>query len=392
MTIQGMNANNGIFINGTLCGTGGTPNNPVEITNLTMSSLGSNTWNGFRFSNASLTVKFNGGSISNCFITGELGELDMYNSLQLAGSKVLLNRSNINVNNCLFINTNINACNYNLANVTASITNSTFTNTPDYAVINIDHYPNFNLYNDVLNYSSGTGIYISYSGSGSISHEIQNSTIHKTGSPEDISWGIQIYNSQADIINNSISNNRYGIALMNQSLVQVKGNSSAQSSNETQRIVDNYIYQVLSYDNSFPTYLHYNVIHNSLNNTPPLIYDCYGDYIYPDGYNSLRNIKCNCFPPNPLFSPPNSYDWSPTWCPPGTCSYYLAGEDQYLEAVSQMSTGNYTQAEEDYKQVIQGYPKTEFALASAKQLFILTGQDTGSYMDLKTYYWKIRTY
>lgn len=383
--IQGMNSINGIFINGTLCGTGGSITNPVPLNNITMSALTNNSWSGFRFSNSALQVKLNGGSITGCFLTGTLGKLEFYNSCHLTSSKVQLASSNLDINNCVFNNTNINLNNYSQISVMASITNSSFTNTSEFAVINIDHYPNFSCDNLLLNYASGTGIYISYSGNGSVSHVIENSIIHKTGSPEDISWGIQVYHSQLDILNNKISNNRYGIASLNQSIVQIKGNPLAQNEDQTQKIIDNYVYQVLSYDNSFPVYLHYNVIHNNLSGIPPLIYDCYGEFIYPDGFG-LRNIRCNTLPANPVFSPVGGYDWQPTWTPPFGCNFNIIGEENYLTAVNDMNSGNFSDAEFGFKQIIETNPSTSFALASAKQLMVLKSISEGNFSDLKTYY------
>ena len=87
VTIKGLSENNQIVVNGTMCGTDGGPANPVPIYNLHLSALTGSSWPGIVFNNSALTVKMNGGSVSNCKLTGLLNSIELTNHVQFNNSK-----------------------------------------------------------------------------------------------------------------------------------------------------------------------------------------------------------------------------------------------------------------------------------------------------------------
>jgi len=345
---HGRNINNVVRVSGIVEGFffGTNPPDPIPINNISCSAFTGTEWKGFEFENPNLEVSFNGGSIANCSLTGSLSKLELNNIAEITSSKIDLNETNLLISNSNFSNTGVILNNYRDLMVNATIINSSFTNSPGDMILSIDHYPDFLVEDNDIYYAGGTGISVSYCGGGVIQHSINNNTIQKSGSSEDLSWGIQIYQSFADIRNNLITNNKYGVACMNQSSVTILGNSAAQQDDQTQRIINNFQNQIKCFDNSFPYALHYNVINNSNNNA--LIYYQRSaipeeDPPLPDG--SL-NIKCNCLPANPVFYPANGYTWTPTWCPGDPfCDSGNPGKDLFEQAVVSMDSGNYNTAE-----------------------------------------------
>ncbi|HPS63160.1 MAG TPA: C25 family cysteine peptidase, partial [Bacteroidales bacterium] len=390
VTIKGQLSFNKILIAGTLCGPGGNINNPVPITNLHMVSLPGTNWIGLEFSNPQLIVRMNGCTLSNCYLTGELLRLEAGSSCILTNSKIGLNQSGLQVSGCAFTNSNILLTNNNESGMFAQVQNSTFQNSSADAMIRIEHYPSYSIGNCTLTYDHGTGIDLYYCGCSNGQYSIANNTIQKSGNSQDLSWGIKVYHSFADIENNLVTNNRYGVVSLNQSQVRLIGNASASSATQTQRIINNYQNQVRASDNSFPFYFHHNIVQNVPSGSTYLVYYDNSAVIDPPqtDNSTLFNVKCNCydnFIPTPQLYPGGWYQWS-VWCPPSTCQLVNAAQGDFEAAVSSMDSADYTLAEAQFKAIIASNPGTVYAMESAKKLIPLKKLSDQDFAGLAVYY------
>ena len=384
VTIIGQSLTNKIRVDGVIGGNGCTQSNPAPIVDLNLSAFSNSSWEGIEFNNYTLTLKLRHATISNCKLKGLMQLLEVSNSSQFNNSAIDLNRASVTISSSYFTSSHIMLSNYIQGNVFAQITGCNFTNSNIDKVITLEHYSDFILTHNILNYSNGTGIDLSYSGLGR-DHKIEHCTIEKNGLAEDMSWGIRVYHSMVDLIHNQVKNNRYGVALMNQSGVQLQGNNNATINDSTQNIINNYVNQVTCYDNSFPFYFHYNVIdyyYPLLPDPYPLVYDI--DNEIPD--NPIKhNMECNCFPNNPIFYPQNGYIWS-EWCPTYSCIVNSNEKDAFDSAKLSMDSANYSVAETQFKVIIQIDTISLYPLASAKELFAITGLTNNDFTGLKMYY------
>ncbi|MCK9218947.1 MAG: C25 family cysteine peptidase [Bacteroidales bacterium] len=390
VTIKGQNALNKIIIEGTLCGPGGSISNPVPITDLHLISLNGTIWGGVEFNNPQLIVKLNGCSLSNSPISGELMRFEVYGSTAFSNSRINLNQSGLLIDGCTLTNSNILLTNNNESGIFAQILNSSLANSPANAMIRIEHYPAYSIQNCTLNYEHGTGIDLYFCGCSNGQYLIKNNTIQKSGSSQDLSWGIKVYHSFADIENNLVTNNRYGVVTLNQSQVRLIGNASASSSGQTQRIINNYQNQVRASDNSFPFYFHYNIIQNTPSGSTFLVYYDNGAVINPPASDNstLFNVKCNCFDnsnPTPQLYPSGWYQWS-VWCPPSTCQYSDQGKEDFEAAVTSMDAGDYEISETQFKAVIANNQGTTYARESAKKLIPLKKLSDQDFTGLAVYF------
>ena len=390
VTIKGQVAFNKIIIEGTLCGIGGNINNPVPITNLHLVSLNNITWSGIEFNNPQLIVKLNGCSLSKCYFSGQLTRLEASASTTFTNSLIGLNQSGLQVDGCTFTNSNILLTNNNESGMFAQILNSTFQNSPADAMIRIEHYPAFSIQNCTINYDHGTGIDLYYSGCGNGQYSVKSNIIQKSGSSQDLSWGIKVYHSFADIENNLVTNNRFGIVTLNQSTVRLIGNAGASTANQTQRIINNYQNQVRASDNSFPFYFHNNIIQNTPSGSTYLVYYDNSAVIDPPSTDNSTffNVKCNCFDnfnPVPQLYPSGWYQWS-IWCPPSACQFTAQASDDLETAIANIDSAHYELAETQLKAIIATYPRTTYSMEAAKKLIPLKKLSDQNFAALSVYY------
>jgi len=391
VTIKGQAANNKIIIEGTLCGPGGSISNPVTIANLHLESLYNTTWSGIQFNNPQLIVKLNGGSLSNCYLSGQLTRLEATGSTAFANSRIGLNQSGLQVDGCTFSNSNILLTNNNGSGVFAQIANSTFLNSTADAMIRIEHYPAYSIQNCTITYDHGTGIDLYYCGCSNGQYSVKSNTVQKSGSSQDLSWGIKVYHSFADIENNLITNNRFGVVTLNQSQVRLIGNAAASTAAQTQRIINNYQNQVRASDNSFPFYFHNNIMQNTPSGNTFLVYYDNSGVIDPPAStdnSTLFNVKCNCFDnfnPVPQLYPSGWYQWS-IWCPPSSCQFMSQASEDLAIAIASMDSANYGLAETQFKAIIAAYPGTTYSMEAAKKLIPLEKLSGQNFSALISYY------
>ncbi|MCX6234512.1 MAG: C25 family cysteine peptidase, partial [Bacteroidetes bacterium] len=271
---------------------------------------------------------------------------------------------------------------------TVIITGCDFVNSMDDVVINIGPYKNFMLLHDTLIYDAGNGINIHTSGSSvGQDHYIKECSIeYNISSTADTSCGIEIYHSYADIQNNLIKNNTYGVVCLDRSNVRLLGNESAQSADETQQIINNSHNQVFAIAGSFPHEFHWNVIYNNHPGHDTLV--TYHTCIMPG--SPFLYVEYNYwgpnFNPNHDLHPTGKYIWSPVWTPPWI-NLKSTGDDEVLfhGAEQAIIDGDYADAESDFKEIIENYPDSKYLQASVKELLALKRIYDHDFTGLKSY-------
>jgi len=371
---------------------------------LTFTSLGSDHWKGLVLNNSNANLTLKNVTFINCNLTSKISELY--------------------INHCTFTNSSIenssgfcsitNGSSFTNGGVshtigTLSITeNSTFNpgsvnarNAGDHTKlvwiqncnfigaaglgsppILIEHYHNFYINNcDILSPQGCSGITIINSGElGTRYNDISNCDI--TCRMDDYCYsetGIVLYNSRANIKNNYIHNNCYGLKIINRSASTIQGTILFQSEEATQRIKDNYLAQFYITQDAFPSYLRWNTIYDSYFQTS-FIY-------YTDPRPPILNVENNYWgrnhDPYSNLYPYGYYDYIPIYSPP------LKDEDIietiYNEAIINADSGFYQAADSLFKYIIDQYPESKYALLSVKDLFWLNKSWNNDYVSLKTY-------
>ncbi len=248
-----------------------------------------------------------------------------YNRSSFNLAPLFIKSKSIVLEYCNFVNSSSLFCYRNNSDgLDAYIRNCTFTPsatqpTNQSDMIYIGGYQNFDLQNNSITFNSGDGISLYNSGTGTIKN-IKNNLISFSGSTYYQNNGIKLYNSNAEITTNSITNAKYGISTFSNTIrnVSLNGYDKANAPSNTQQIYNNTEYQVFSADaGSFPSPFKYNYIENF--STKPLVY-CAGSSI-PMG--SL-NVRCNnwgsSFVPSQDLYPVTAYTYLPIWAFSGVCS------------------------------------------------------------------------
>jgi hypothetical protein len=380
-------------------------------------------------------VNGNIGTIGENLLFELVGNANYFGGLSISGSpsgytSVTLNSCTFN-NSRLFFNCNsLTAVNCDFTNCNQIIsyrgnvafTNCTFQNSPLY-INNLNNVPEYLVtvngctFNQTISTSNTDGIYISKYGkfeieSNSISgfangirlfnsgySIIGNRLIDKNVVFNCTNTGILTYYTFAEITNNSIYNNNYGIQLLNNSNVKVKGTywinpPPIPSLTDTQNIFDNNSNEVYCSFSSFPTEMHYNRI-SDINNTDPsnhipLIY-------YNPSYNTSipfpLNVESNCwgnnFIPGDLYCTRSgvTFDSQPTWCLGMSDNLTTSGDEElYQFAQSEIVSGDFITGEETLKSIVELFPKSSVAPAALKELFRIEKNLGNDYQSLGEYY------
>ncbi len=323
-TFHGIELTNAVEIHGGIITTPGT------LPNITFDAPENMSCSGLIFENSSLDVSLNKLNLTRCALfANHLKSLTIVSPIDdrsiINESPIQIQSENFNIRYCDFVEGSyISAFRQNIDGTNATIRNCTFsppvsqpTNQQD--MIYISGYANFDIAdNNPIEFNSGNGINIFKSGS-ELTRNIKNNNIEFSGTIYYQNNGIKLYQSNANIENNTIVNAKYGISLFNNSGKSVKllGNYQASVPSQTQQIVNNTLYQLFSTDaGSFPINIEYNYFNNLTSN--PLIY-CSGSNI-PAG--SL-NVKCNnwgsSFVPSQDLYPFAAYTYEPIWNFDGVC-------------------------------------------------------------------------
>ncbi|MCF8227595.1 MAG: T9SS type A sorting domain-containing protein [Bacteroidales bacterium] len=252
----------------------------------------------------------------------------------------------------------------------------------------IDYYENFNIKDDSIAYSTGSGISLYNSGGvdGADTFNIIDNVIYRKGGKrgESKDLGIKIYNSKAKILNgNYIYDNEYGISCLDYSQTKIRGYSNEGCDVLKQKIINNTEHQVYLSRASFPTDFNFNQIYLDTEDTTYLIYEktnyqasiqC--DVTYNFWGDSIRN-------PTSFIYTTMQPDYKPICTPTGKKSGTV--ESMYDSAVIHVVAGNYSDAENKFKEIIEDHSESAYSYAAVNQLFEIKRIHDQDYAGLKTY-------
>ncbi|MDR0207191.1 MAG: C25 family cysteine peptidase [Bacteroidales bacterium] len=233
--------------------------------------------------------------------------------------------------------------------------------------------------NTISGYETG----ISLTNSGNTTHLTNNTFVGN-----DISncyTGFELFNSRSIIARNNIHNNVHGVKLFNNSYTVFGWGQS-----EPHIIQNCDSIELYASENSFPTYFRYNKI-SDVNNQgyskdiPLFWWDV--DYPNPD----KRDVTYNCWGNN--FVPqyhlyPSVLEWDPVWDCSSISGSPKQGDDEdlYFAALDYFANDEYANAEATFKELIQTYPHSRFAIAALHELFALEHYTNRDFYSLNSYY------
>ena len=375
-TIKGRNLSNKVKINGTLQ----TGNNIIYTS---YSSF--ETWKGVELNNDQKAYVFGDASFINCDLSGDCKTLSISNSTFEEGGIIMI-AENATISNSNFTNGGIEIFNPGNRHATGvhisgcSITGILDTEAKGGIVVK-DH-PEFSISNNSITNNNCDGISIINSGIETGDHSISGNTISGNTGEYNVA-GIRVYQSYAEIKeNNIITNNENGVICLNNSNVRLQGFEEAQYVGETQQIMNNDENQVHASSNSFPVYFRFNAVIDE-DNTMPLVYFRAQEEEHVD---VAYNFWGNNFDPGEDFYPAELFDYEPVWELEYLQENPGPAEMLYTDATQEMQTGNYSQAEAKYKQVVQQYPASKFSKSSLKVLLLLEELNNNNYNQLQNYY------
>jgi len=204
--------------------------------------------------------------------------------------------------------------------------------------------------------------------------------------------GIEVYNSVAEFTGNRIDSCYLGVGLYNNSYTSF-GTMLEPNPSDYQIISDCYSIELYASATSFPTFFRYNQIidDNNLGNTyqDPLIWwDVKNTHLLLRPVVTYNCWSDNFYPPVDLY-PQNIYIWDPVWdCEGGKSGAPIKGDDEilYLAGLDFFAEEDYTNAELAFKEIIEIYPKSRFAIAALHELFALEHYTHQDFFSLNTYF------
>ena len=267
-----------------------------------------------------------------------------------------------------------------------SVTNSTFqSNLHGNIAIGIRNNEEFYISNNTIsNYKYG--IEISKSGL-SLSSFSQNRTenLIEKNVISNCFYGICLFTSGAHFRSNQILNNGQGVRLQHNSY-SIFDNSYLPE----QRIKNCNYNELYACATSFPTIFRNNIIWDDDKQGVPLFY---WDAIL---FGSLRpkDISYNCWGDNfdPLedLHPYQELDWNPVNQCAGKSGTPTQGDDEietlYKIGLIYFAEEDYTNAELTFKEIIETYPESHFAIAALHELFALEHYTNQDFFSLNTYF------
>ena len=202
----------------------------------------------------------------------------------------------------------------------------------------------------------------------------------------DCNTGIELFNSTSFFNRNKVYNCINGVKLFNNSYTIFDNGIQP----DMQIIQDCDSIEIYACATSFPTIFRYNKIVdvNNLGLTyMPLIY---WDVEQP--YPKERDIRYNCwgkgFDPSNYLYPPKLLVWDPVWDCTGKSGSSPRDDDEelYLAGLDYFANEDYTNAESTFKELIQTYSQSHFAIAALHELFALEHYTNLDFYSLNSYY------
>lgn len=354
------------------------------------------------FNNINRIVLENDNSLSYDFSKHYQFENVTFNNTFLSHRGTWLTFSKCNFNqqsniNSIISSTILDSCNFNESALfvdqslfswsdltTAIVTNCNFNGNKNSKVaIALNKTSMFNIDNNTI---IGYAVGISLDNCGETISIFENVSI----SYNDVSLcgtGIELFNSVADFKSNDIHDNFFGIRLYNNSYTVFENKSQAH-----QFIRDNASYELYASLYSFPTIFRYNQIidENNLGNSfndPLLYWDI--DFSSLIAFKDISNNYWgkNFDPVEDLF-PNSNYIYKPIWEGKSvftTLAPTLA-EILYQTGLAYFADKDYINAEIIFKELIEIYPQSQFAIGALHELFALPAFTNYDYFTLLDYF------
>ncbi len=378
--IWGQNTANKMIVRGNFVQNGSEPSN-ITLT----SPLGSE-WSGLIFDNNLKDYQLKNVTMERCGISGNAHSLSIDQG-SFDNAYLEFSIGKLEVEDCDFDESYIYAYNGELV-MPVNIIDCNFDNTQifDYP-IKIDDYKLYSIHGNTIRHNDKTGIaiYNSRGSKGAEIHQIYSNTIYsKTFGSGNTDFGIRVYNSSADIVDdNYIYGNYVGLVSYNASEVDLLGDCSAENESAAQRIKNNSLRQVYTDENSFPTTFQYNVVNDDNASTYYVYHERRGTPPSPDTDIS-DNYWGNSFDPDDNLYPDSCFIYEPYW--EFGCDKSGTVETQYDSAVAYVKNGEYQLAENKFRDIILNHPGSKYAKASVKELFSLQELYDRDYAGLKAFY------
>ncbi|MDZ7742828.1 MAG: hypothetical protein U5Q03_14075 [Bacteroidota bacterium] len=182
---------------------------------------------------------------------------------------------------------------------------------------------------------------------------------------------------------NYIHHNDYGISCLDYSQTKIRGYSDEGCDVLKQKIINNTEHQVYLSRASFPTDFNYNQIYLDTEDTTYLIYEITNyqvpiqcDVKYNFWGDGIKN-------PTPFIYTTLQPDYDPVCTPSGKKSGTV--ESMYDSAVNHVVAGNYTNAENKFKEIIEDHSESSYSYAAINQMFEIKRIHDQDYSGLKTY-------
>ncbi len=344
--------------------------------NVKFSSKIGHNWKGLDFDAMTTSYSLQGIEFDHCGIYGS-ARLTVSNCT-FEDAHVSLRSSTSSFSQCNFTNSSIYA-NVATSLHTLEVNNCSFDGTNEDYVIYLSDYQDFDISGNSISYSSGDGISLYYCGHGGISMEdISNNDIICSAT-SGTHYGVIAYQTDVDITNNTINGNSIGVASLNSSSSLLTGHTSVASL--AQRITGNSQYQVYATSTSFPHTFEHNIIYGS---SSPYVYAA--GFYTPASLDVRNNYWGSNFNPSSHLYPSAAYDWFPVWTPNSYMLKESGPQDMLWQAMELVENGNYAQAENILKGIIDGYPEGEEAISATKVLYKMQAKHNSDYTGLKQYF------
>ncbi len=379
VTIQGINENNRILLQGSLIQSSDPPH-------LNLNAPQGHTWTGIVFDNSFMDYSIENAAVERCGIKGSAHSMEITNS-NFYNAYLEFSTGSLEVDHCTFTESYIHASRGTLA-MPIIVSNSTFNNEVIFEYpITIDDYKLFEIHGNTILHNDKTGIaiYNSKGTKGAEVHQIYDNIISsKTVASGNTDFGIRVYNSHADIVDdNYVFNNYVGLVCYNTSEVDLVGDCNATSTSTAQRIINNSLRQVYTDENSFPTTFRYNAVYDNNASTYYVYYARETCPPIPDT-EIKNNYWGDSFDPDEHLYPTACFNYSPFWN--FGCDKNGTVENQYDSAVQYVINEEYNLAENMFKNIIINHAESKYAKASVKQLFALKDIYDQDYEGLKSFF------
>ena len=337
--------------------------------------------------NTSITLSANNAHFENAELHSYCDSLTVVNSVFENGAYLKKYGGSLLVTECEFNNSFIYAFEGQENSIieidSCSLHNPTINGSPLF----IDSYTHYNIHDNVISYSYGTGISLYNSGGieGVGTHIIKDNEVYYTGSKKASlkNTGVKIYNSEADILDwNYIHDNDYGVSCLNYSQTKITGDTVTQCTEVSQRIINNNDHQVYISSASIPINFNYNELYESS-------YSTYFIYELTSQQSQITFDVTSNFWGDDLTGDPSDYIYTslyPGWSP--MCSYKSTNSaivTKYDSAVSYIVAGDYISAENTFKEIIEDSLGSNYSYASLNQLFEIKKTYDQDFVGLKNY-------